>query len=819
MPVPEAPVFTGASITQHAGPTLFIADAANAVERSLLETCLERHLAGAAPGGAVDRIFLDLPSGDGASAASALLPKLTAPDIALPDNTLLVPIRIAWTMPVSQKGRDGGGREPVSLRQLAFGDPRRPGRLRARRILREDPGRAHCMAGAPATLGELKTRFAARQQGSADRQPEEFAAFVARQASLALEIAEWGLIGRRYKVPRFIAESLRNSPKFRAAVQDLARVSGRPVEQLEREADGYMKELIAVPNALFIDLRARFDNFILSLGYDKDVVCRQQDLERVREIVQTRPAMLLFTHKTYIDSVALTAKLFENDFPMLHIFAGANLGFAGLGLLMRRSGGIFIRRSFQDKPLYKIVLRHYIGYLMEKRFPMTWAFEGTRSRTGKLMPPRYGLLKYVLEAAHATDARDIHVIPVTVSYDLMRDVEEYASEQTGRVKQPESLKWFIGYVSSLRQPMGRMYLDFGEPVVLPAAPDPSDSLALSKIAFEVAVQANRVTPITLPAIGCMVLLGAAPRALTLRELQGEILRLVRWAHERGIRLTSDFSPERLGQVRDLANAMVGMGLLIRYDEGSDTVFGLDPARHPMAGYYRNTIIHHFVNKAILEMALLAAAAHSERVHADLAPVDLPGAFWAETERLRDYFKFEFFYPGRAEFRNELEEELRRVDPDWNGRLQRGAAEALALLAGMRPLVAHATLLHFVEAYTVVFDLLARLDPSTALEENDCVGRALKEGKQLYLQRRITSEASIGKILFGNGYKLATNLGLTRATTDGPATGAPDGGDPRAALLRDFKELSRRLERIRLMALSEDLDRRPRMNRVGNHATT
>ncbi|RPH97740.1 MAG: glycerol-3-phosphate 1-O-acyltransferase [Lysobacterales bacterium] len=831
MPVPEAPVFTGASITEHAGPILFIADAANAVERNLLEACLDRQLANAAPGGAADRLFLDLPTGEGGSAAGALLNKLAAPentlpDNTLPDNTLLVPVRIAWTVPLDNEGRDGGSREPVSLRHLAFGDPRRPGRLRAWRILRKDPGRAHCIAAAPATLGELKARFAAQQKGSAERQPEDFAAFVARQAALALEIAEWGLIGRRYKVPRFIAESLRSSPKFRAAVQDLARTSGRPVEELAREADGYMKELIAVPNALFIDLRARFDKFILSLGYDKDVVCRQQDLERVREIVQTRPAMLLFTHKTYIDSVALTAKLFENDFPMLHIFAGANMGFAGLGLLMRRSGGIFIRRSFQDKPLYKLVLRHYIGYLMEKRFPMTWAFEGTRSRTGKLMPPRYGLLKYVLEAAHATDARDIHVIPVTVSYDLMRDVEEYASEQTGRVKQPESLKWFIGYVSSLRQPMGRMYLDFGEPVVLPAAPDPSDSLALSKIAFEVAVQANRVTPITMPAIGCMVLLGAAPRALTLRELQGEILRLVRWAHERGIRLTSDFSPERLGQVRDLANAMVGMGLLIRYDEGSDTVFGLDPARHPMAGYYRNTIIHHFVNKAILELALLAVAAVPDRVPADAAPADPTAAFRAETERLRDFFKFEFFYPGKAEFRGELEQEMRRVDPGWDSRLQGGPAEALALLAGMRPLVAHATLLHFVEAYSVVFDLLARLGPGEALEETECVGRALREGKQLYLQRRITSEASIGKILFGNAYKLAANLGLTRADATGnsgqadeSATGQSALGQERASLLRDFKELSRRLERIRLMALSEDLDRRPRPGKVGNHATT
>ncbi|HET6591430.1 MAG TPA: 1-acyl-sn-glycerol-3-phosphate acyltransferase, partial [Xanthomonadales bacterium] len=593
------------------------------------------------------------------------------------------------------------------------------------------------------------------------------------------------------KVPRFVPESLRGSARFKAALRQMADETGRPLQELEREAAGYMQELIATPDPLFVDLRARFDQFLLALGYDKEVVCREEDLERVREVVSSRPAMLLFTHKTYLDSVALTAKMFEFDFPMLHIFAGANMGFAGLGTLMRRSGGIFIRRSFQDKPLYKVVLRHYIGYLMEKRFPMTWAFEGTRSRTGKLMPPRYGLLKYVLEAAHATDARDIHVIPVTVSYDLMRDVEEYASEQVGRVKAPESLKWFVGYLSSLRRPMGRMYLDFGDSVVLEQAPRPDDSLALSKIAFEVAVQSNRVAPITLPAIACMVLLGAAPRALTLRELQREILRLVRWARDRGIRLTSDFRPERLGHVKKLSEAMAGMGLLIRYDEGSDTVFGIEPASHPMASYYRNTIIHHFVNKAILELALLAAA--------DAGPDSAKEAFWAETERLRDFFKFEFFYPEKAAFRQELEREMARARPDWSERLGQGGAQALGLLEDMRPLAAHASLLQFIEAYSVVFDLLARLPAQESFEEGDCVSRAIREGKQAYLQRRITSEASIGKILFGNGFKLAANLGLTEGDS------SPAGAElhaRRIQLLRDFKELSRRLDRIRFMALAE-----------------
>jgi glycerol-3-phosphate O-acyltransferase len=110
----------------------------------------------------------------------------------------------------------------------------------------------------------------------------------------------------------------------------------------------------------------------------------------------------------------------------------------------------------------------------------------------------------------------------------------------------------------------------------------------------------------------------------------------------------------------------------------------------------------------------------------------------------------------------------------------------------------------------VFDLLARLDAGETLEEGDCVNRALKQGKQAYLQRRITSEASIGKILFGNGYKLAANLGLTTG-------GGPEVVERRIRLLRDFKELSLRLDRVRLMAISEEAVRRSRPNRVAKHA--
>jgi glycerol-3-phosphate O-acyltransferase len=789
--VNESPALTEESGSGPDRAILFIIDAQSRLEKGLLDRWLADSYPAAYNSRRAQTIFLPISKDYERLDTGDLVEKLETPE-----DTLLIPVRVAWSLP--EVVRDKA--KPLTLRHLLFGDPRRPGAIRAKLILRRDPDRAQCIAGEPATLEELRTRFEAQHGSSVSDQAGEFAEFVARQAGLALEIAEWKVIGRRYKVPRFVAQSLHSNPGFKTAVNELSRESGRPVDELNREASVYMKEQIAVPSAFFIDLRDRFENFVLSLGYNREVDFQEDDLEWLREVLQSHPAVLLFTHKTYIDSMALTSTLFENDFPMMHIFGGINMSFAGLGLLLRRSGGIFIRRSFQDKPLYKTVLRHYIGYLLEKRFPMTWAFEGTRSRTGKLMPPRYGLLKYVVEAAHTTDARGLHVIPVTVSYDLMRDVQEYASEQAGRVKKPESLKWFIGYLSSLRQPMGRMYLDFGEPVVLDQAPDPEDRMALSKIAFEVAVQANKVSPITLPAVTCMVLLGAAPRALTIEELQKETLMLIRWAIARGIRLTSDFRPERLAHVRKLAETMVEMGLLIRYDEGTDTVFGIEPAQHPVASYYRNTIIHHFVNKAILELALLRAAGASDG--------EAPRVFWKETARLRDFFKFEFFYPKKKRFRHDLEQELKRIDPDWERRLEQGGREIQALLDEMAPQIAHASLLTFVEAYSVVFDLLARLDEKESLEESDCVSKALKAGRQAYLQRRITSEASIGKLLFQNGFKLAQNLGLTEG-------GGEDIAARRIRLLKDFKELSVRLERIRILNLSSHSD--PVM--VKNNATT
>ena len=764
---PRTPIVTDA-----AADRLYIIDARHGVERRILldwihSTSSDDEAAWAS---------LDIEDGDHALPVEALQARL-----GVAPSRLVVPLRVAWRIPGFERDR------ALKFRHLLFGDPRHPGPLRARAILLRDRRRAQILVGEAATLDALRTRFCA-QTGGGDGEgavSPEFARFVARQAALALDVAERGIRGTRYKVPRFVADSLRTSPKFRAALAELAAATGRPVADLYREARPLMKEVIARPSALFLDLRARLDRMMFG-GYEPEMAIDAAELARLRNILREHPTAILFTHKTYIDGATPSRLAYENDLPMLHSFGGANLDFAVMGEFFRRSGMIFIRRSFQDQPVYKLVLRHYIAWLLAKRFPLSWAFEGTRSRLGKLMPPKYGLMKYVLDAAHATGTRGVHFVPFVTSFDLIRDVEEYAAEQTGRNKKPESLSWFLGYMKSLKEPSGRIRLDIGNPVVIDSAPGPDDKRALEKIAFAVAVEANRVTPLTVTSVMCLILLGMAPRGATSAELLGAIGAVTGWARVRGIRLGKELESGDDAALSATVDTLVSSGLLARYEAGRETIYSIDPARHPMASYYRNIIAHHFLDRAMIELALFALR--------DADSGDATAAFWARIDRLRDLFKFEFFYPPRGEHVAAIEAELARIDPVWDRRLASGDRGIAQLLRRCQPVVGHAILLPFAEAYSVVAEQLARAKPGEAVDEKTLLDAALVEGRQAYLLRRISSEAAIGKLLFANGLSLMRHMGLAEEAT-------PEIIAQRRALLAELRGLANVMETMRLSTVA------------------
>ena len=173
------------------------------------------------------------------------------------------------------------------------------------------------------------------------------------------------------------------------------------------------------------------------------------------------------------------------------------------------------------------------------------------------------------------------------------------------------------------------------------------------------------------------------------------------------------------------------------------------------------------------------------------------AFWQEADRLRDMFKFEFFYAPTEEFHQDIDAELVFYDPEWQSNIN-DPEYLLNMLNKLTPLVAHASLTPFIESYRIVADCFARLEPNETLDEKSCMNMAFKYGRQAYLQRRISSKASIGQNLFKNAYKLLDSYGVVDA-------GGNDLKQRRKQISKDLRLLSYRLERIRVLAIPNDVD--------------
>ncbi|MDT5103161.1 MAG: glycerol-3-phosphate O-acyltransferase [Mycobacterium sp.] len=280
------------------------------------------------------------------------------------DDRSVVPVRAFWVpggLPTRSK--------VVSL--LSGRDTYRPPELLQRRILRKDPSRARVVDGEPAKVSELRQQWS---DTTVAENPREFARFVIRRAILAIERVELRLLGPEYKSPRLVKPEMLASNRFRAGLED---IPGATLENAEKMLD----ELATGWSRFSVDLIPTLGRAIFSRGFDPNIDYDRAEIEVMRGALEDHPAVLLFSHRSYLDGVIVPVAMQENRLPPVHTFAGINLSFGLMGPLLRRSGAIFIRRKLDD-PLYKYVLRQFVGYIVEKRFNLSWSIEGTRSRTG-----------------------------------------------------------------------------------------------------------------------------------------------------------------------------------------------------------------------------------------------------------------------------------------------------------------------------------------------------------------------------------------------------------------------------------------------------
>lgn len=716
---------------------------------------------------------LRLPHGD---APPQLVGELVDELNAGEDRTV-VPVRVFWV--------PGGLPTRVKLAGLISGrDTYRPPEILQHAILRKDPSRARIVAGEPAKVSELRQDWKENTAGDA---PQDFAKFVLRRAALAVERIELRLLGPEYKSPRLITDELMASSRF---VEGMEGIPGASTEK----AETMLNELATGWSRFSVDLIPNLGRAIFSRGFDPRIDYDTTQVEAMRRALEDHPAVFLWSHRSYLDGVIVPVALQENKLPPACTFAGINLSFGFMGPLMRRSGVIFLRRKLDD-PLYKYVLRQFVGYIVQKRFNLSWSIEGTRSRTGKMLPPKLGLLSYVADAYLDGRSEDILLQPTSISFDQLHETAEYAAYARGGEKIPEGAEWLFNFIKAQgERNYGKIYVRFPEAVSMrqylgePGGPTAHDKaakhLAMQKMAIEVSWRILRATPINASSLVSAVLLTTRGRALTLRQLHHTLQDSLDYLERKKTPMTN--SALRLHSaegVRSALDAMSNGHPVTMVDGGHEPVWRIAPEQELEAAFYRNSLIHAFLETSIVELSLVHAARAPQGERVD--------AFWAQAMRLRSLLKFDFYFADSATFRENIAEEL-EWNHDWESQLDAGPEAVDALLRAKRPLMSNSMLRPFVEAYEIVADVLC--DAPTDISDKELTRQALGVGSQYAAQGLVRSNESVSALLFATARQVAADQKLLEA--------APDLRERRRAFLDELRAIIGDMDRVHELATEQ-----------------
>ena len=559
-----------------------------------------------------------------------------------------------------------------------------------------------------------------------------------------------------------IVQDILQTERFRDGVSDLATELGRPRDEVEREAVRAFGEMIARHDptavAAYKGIGALF-----SRRYRVDV--DHEALNRLRELDREHALLWLPSHRSYLDMFYLEQVAQDAGIRPAFVLGGDNLDFWPIGPILRRAGVLYIRRDTHDAPIYRFALRTYLGYIVATGQNLTWSIEGGRSRMGKLRPPRYGALRYVVDAVRNSQGPDPMVVPVSVVYEQLAEVAAMTAEALGGSKKPEGIGWLLRFARTQPGRVSTVRIDFGEPMPLRARiaeldRDPrAKGQEVERLALEVCHRINRVTPAIPTAVVTLALLGAE-RALTLNETIEALTPIISY-------LTSHpTTPHMLGSelkdagwVRSTLDQLTDAGVLHRFTGGDETVWHIAPEQHLVAAFYRNTLIHLLVNRSIAELAMFMAREH--------ATGDLRESIWNHAMSLRQLLKFDFFFASRAEFSDELIAEVSLIDSAWEGRQVREPIVTRAQIdlwfERSKPHLAHIILRPFFDAYRVVADQLARWPHDREVDEELLLERCLGFGQQQVLQAKLHSAESVTLELFRNALKLADNKGVLKGT--------------------------------------------------------
>jgi glycerol-3-phosphate O-acyltransferase len=620
-------------------------------------------------------------------------------------------------------------------------------------------------------------------------------------------------VGPPLKAPSRVREKVLRDRSLRATLEAVAGETGRSPAAVAAEASRDLKEIASRFDPRFVQVIRPFLSWVFGRLYTS-VEVDEAGLARVKRAAGDAPIILCPSHKSHVDYLVLSWLLYEHGMVPPHVAAGINLAFWPFGGIARRGGAFFIRRKVKGDRIYTAVLRTYVKHLLRDRFPQEFYVEGGRSRTGKLLFPKTGLVSMEVDAWLDGAADDVVFVPIAVDYEKLIEATSYVRENAGGEKPKESLRGLLGAASILFRHYERLYVQFEEPISLkrvaqerlgaraaalsiddawsgeaerqaaPRAADPTGDRSgdakrelVATIANRIAYGISRAVTITPVGLVAAALLSHVRRGLGSAEVARRVELLRYMAAEGGARFARDLAgapsdPRQPGPIADAVRRLALGGLVQVEVAAGDTIYLVPDEKRPVLDYHRNAVIHRYVAPALVATAVRAGGLASPVAHVR------DRALW-----LSRLFKLEFMYRVGSR-----PEEIFHQNLEFLARIGGVIVEGEAVRLGPEPDVL-GFLGEFVRPYLEAYRLAAETAlavltpdggrPATSADRRSLVRESLERGRAGFLSGRIALRESLSKATLENAFEWFVSQGVIQEESGKLRLAEADGAALRA----------------------------------------
>lgn len=473
-----------------------------------------------------------------------------------------------------------------------------------------------------------------------------------------------GITGPTAKNRQEIKQQILTSEHFMEFMKNYAEQKNTNIAAVHKSAEGYLDEIAADFSPNFAKFAYYILHTIFKIMFD-GIVVNQDGLAAAKEASRKGPVVFIPCHRSHIDYLVLSYIYYKNDLSVPLIAAGKNLSFWPMGSIFRRCGAFFIRRSFHGAVLYANVFSEYIATILQEGYNVEQFIEGGRSRTGKLLTPKLGMLTILLNTLKEKRCKDLTLIPIFIGYDRVVEEKSYLKEVKGGEKNPEKFGTLLKASTFLTKRHGTIYIQMAKPVSVNSLAD-DHSLDISEMqgreyndfaAFvgnKVISEINHVTITTPFAITASAILNYRRPTIPYVEIQSLVQTYLRY-----LKLTKAPVAESLliapdQGVLSAINAYTKRKFIAPIIEDkknppalAETVYNVKHNHRPDLDYYRNNCITAFIPLAFTSLSIMGLA----RKH--FMAEDLNETYYA----LKNLFRQEFVHDVDANSAERLRQAL------------------------------------------------------------------------------------------------------------------------------------------------------------------